>query len=95
MAAAIRAFGAIDMLLHFAGENLKTRVVGVLRGKITAEIEVFARLCRPEPKHLSQVGDHALRVRPRAIEGNRLPVFRLAYGISLFFAFDRLLFLRP
>ena len=59
MATAIRATGAVHVLLYFASEDLK-RLLGVMLGaEVSAKGKVLFRLRGSEPKNFNQVGNHA------------------------------------
>jgi hypothetical protein len=59
VATAIRAVGAVHLLLHFAGQDLKRLLSVVLGGQVAAKGEVLFRLRGSEPKDFSQIGNHA------------------------------------
>ena len=60
VAAAICTSCTVDVLLHFAGEDLKGPVDAVVRREVTAKGEVLFHLGGSEPKYFSQVGNHVL-----------------------------------
>ena len=63
--AAICAGSAIDMLLHFTGKNLKRCVGNVVGREVATKRCILFRFRDPEPKKLTQVGDHGLEHTPR------------------------------
>jgi hypothetical protein len=58
------------VLLHFASQDLKRPVIIVVRTEVPAKGEILFHLRGSEPKNLSQIGNHAIRISLCCREGN-------------------------
>ncbi len=63
LAAAVRAYGAIDPLLDLGGERLKFLYPVMLRGEVAAELEVLILLGQTQTADFHQVRDHGYSIR--------------------------------
>jgi len=69
--AAIRARGAVHVLLDLHCQDLKRFHRTVMRGQVTAECHILRLLGCPQPSDFGQVGDHAFSILPRIAEEKR------------------------